>query len=84
MSNTTKTSEYLDQFLLGFIGIDLKILKESIYIPNTPDIQPEVLRFNLEYGKDYGRVLNKVDSLRKKLKLDYSDLQVLLQRRLPQ
>ena len=73
----------LDGFVAGLTGQEREIARSWVYIPNTPDCQPEVMGLQLRYGKMLTAVSDRIEHLRKELGCTYDYLQQQLQERLP-
>ncbi len=76
-------SARVDVFVSGLDDVTRQAAADWIKIPNTPDCQPEVVKYTMKYGAKGRQVTDQIETLRQELGLDYGVLQAELKKRLP-
>ena len=65
-------------FLLCLSPKEKEVLRLFIRLPNSPDIQPEVLKLHFTYGTWLKRVTNLVEAIRLKTEVSYDVIRLAI------
>ena len=71
---TSSADNKIDTFLEGVPAEERPALKEYVSLPNSPDIQPEMMALRARFGQALSSVSNKVEQLRQDTGLTYDEL----------
>ena len=59
----------------GLTPEEREVLEKFIALPNSPDIQPEILRLAMRYGDRLEHVTKRVENTRQQLGMSYDMIQ---------